>query len=179
MANYPNRTPRRMTRSMSGADRVARGLGWLSLGIGLYKLLAPKKLSGALGMKGVSGRVRAGGVREIASGVGALSANPTQAVWSRVGGDVLDLAALSYALQDRHNPRRQNIYLALTAVGVLTAVDLWCAKALSQRHAYQGGVTPDFRRRSGFPGGLISARGAARGFDVPNDMKDALPTPPR
>ncbi|MCP1328257.1 hypothetical protein [Halomonas sp. 707D4] len=164
-------------RSQSGADRVARGLGWLSLGIGLYKLLAPRRVGRSLGMRGVDGRVRAAGVRELASGIGALSDNPTPAVWSRVGGDVLDLAALTYALKDRHNPKRQNLYLALTAAGVLTAVDLWCAKALSRRHAYQGGVTPDYRGRSGFPAGLAAARGAARGFEVPRDMRHALPDP--
>ncbi|WP_447554508.1 hypothetical protein [Vreelandella sp. EE22] len=178
MAHYQHGTSRRMTRSLSSADKVARGLGWLSLGIGLYQLLAPKSVSRALGMRGVNGRVRAGGAREIVSGIGALSDNPTQAVWSRVGGDVLDLASLTYALQDRHNPKRQNVYLALTAVGVMTAVDLWCARALSQRHAYQGGITPDYRYRSGFPGGLESANGAARSFEVPDDMKDALPNPP-
>ncbi len=154
---------------------MARGLGWLSLGIGLYQLLAPKRVGRALGLRGVEGRIRAGGARELMSGVGALSDNPTQALWSRVGGDALDLASLTYALQDRHNPKRQNIYLALTAVGVLTAIDLWCARSLSRRHAYQGGVTPDYRHRSGFPGGLANARGGARDFEVPRDMRHALP----
>ena len=31
------------TRSMSPADKLARGLGWLSLGMGLYQLVAPRR----------------------------------------------------------------------------------------------------------------------------------------
>ncbi|MBE0464316.1 MAG: hypothetical protein ACTIDY_09765 [Halomonadaceae bacterium] len=167
-----------MTRSLSTADRVARGLGWLSLGLGLYQLLAPHKLGEQLGLRGHENKVRACGAREMISGIGALTDNPTPAIWSRVGGDTLDLAALTYALQDRHNPKRKNLYLALTAVGIITAVDVYCAQALSKRHAYQAGVTPDYSHRSGFPQGLESARGAARDFKVPNDMQDALPSLP-
>jgi hypothetical protein len=157
-----------MTQSQSSADKLARGLGWLSLGVGLYQLLAPGRITRELGMQGSENSM---------SGIGALSDNPTPAIWSRVGGDVLDLAALSFALKDEHNPKKQNVYLALTAVGILTALDYACAKALSQRHAYQGGATPDYSYRSGFPQGLASARGAALGFQVPADMKDALPSP--
>ena len=163
--------------SQSGADKLARGLGWLSIGIGLYQLLTPGKLTQKLGMQGNENNMRACGAREIITGIGAFSDNPTPAIWSRVGGDMLDLAALSFALKDAHNPKKQNMYLALTAVGILTAIDYACAKALSQRHAYQGGITPDYRQRSGFPKGLAGARGAASDFQVPADMKAALPSP--
>lgn len=166
-----------MTHSKSSLDKLAHGLGWLSLGIGLYQLLAPGKLTQQLGMQGSENSMRACGAREIMSGIGAFSDNPTPAIWSRVGGDVLDLAALTFALRDEHNTQKQNVYLALTAVGILTAIDCACAKALSQRHAYQGGATPDYSHRSGFPQGLESARGAAHGFEVPDNMKAALPTP--
>lgn len=166
-----------MTQSQSSADKLARGLGWLSLGVGLYQLLAPGRITRELGMQGSENSLRACGARGVISGIGALSDNPTPAIWSRVGGDVLDLAALSFALKDKHNPKKQNVYLALTAVGILTAIDYACAKALSQRHAYQGGATPDYRYRSGFPQGLASASGAALGFQVPADMQDALPSP--
>lgn len=149
------------TRSMSPADKLARGLGWLSLGMGLYQLVAPRRLSRALGMPHHANSIRACGAREIVSGIGALSDNPTNAIWSRVGGDVLDFAALTFALK-RYPSHKENHYLALTVVGVLAVVDVSCAKALSQRHAYQGGATPDYRQRSGFPNGLESAWGAAR-----------------
>ncbi|MDQ7731804.1 hypothetical protein QT231_03785 [Halomonas sp. SpR1] len=166
-----------MTQSLSPSDKLARGLGWLSLGVGLYQLLAPGKITQQLGMEGSENGMRACGVRGIMSGIGALSDNPTPAIWSRLGGDVIDLAVLTYALNDERNTKKENVYLALTAVGILTAIDCACAKALSKRHAYQGGVTPDYSHRSGFPQGLDSARGAALDFDVPADMKDALPSP--
>lgn len=166
-----------MAHSQSSSDKLARGLGWLSLGVGLYQLLAPGKLTQKLGMQGSENSMRACGARGVMSGIGALSDNPSTGIWSRVGGDMIDLAVLTYALKDNRNPKRENVYLALTAVGILTAIDYACAKALSQRHAYQGGVIPDYSHRSGFPRGLESARGAALGFQVPADMKAALPSP--
>ena len=172
MHNHTN-----MTQSLSSSDKLARGLGWLSLGIGLYQLLAPGKVTRQLGMEGRENSLRACGARGVMSGIGALTDNPTPAMWSRVGGDIIDLAVLTYALKDDRNPKKQNVYLALTAVGIITALDYACAKSLSQRHAYQAGVTPDYSYRSGFPQGLESARGAAQDFEVPADMKAALPTP--
>jgi len=166
-----------MTHSQSSSDKLARGLGWLSLGIGLYQLLAPGKLTRQLGMQGSENCMRACGARGVMSGIGALTDNPTPAIWSRLGGDVIDLAVLTYALKDEHNTKKENVYLALTAVSILTALDCACAKGLSQRHAYQSGATPDYSHRSGFPQGLASARGAAQDFQVPADMKDALPSP--
>lgn len=166
-----------MTHSQSSSDKLARGLGWLSLGMGLYKLLAPGKLTRQLGMQGNESSMRACGAREIMSGIGALSDNPTPAIWSRLGGDVVDLAVLTYALKDEHNTKKENVYLALSVVGILTAIDCACAKGLSPRHAYQRGITPDYSHRSGFPQGLASARGGAQDFQVPADMKDALPYP--
>ncbi|WP_346796738.1 hypothetical protein R5M92_14855 [Halomonas sp. Bachu 37] len=166
-----------MTRSLGTSDRMARGLGWLSLGMGLCKVLAPQKLTSALGIEGSENMVRACGARELLSGVGALTDNPTPAIWSRVGGDVLDFAGLTFALRDEYNPKKENVYLALAVVGTLTAVDFYCAEKLSKRHAYQGGVTPDYSQRSGFPLGLQRSRGAASDFAVPDDMKAALPSP--
>lgn len=165
-----------MTHSQSSSDKLARGLGWLSLGIGLYQLLAPGKLTRQLGMQGSENSMRACGARGVMSGIGALSDNPTPAIWSRLGGDVIDLSVLSYALKNERNTKKENVYLALTAVSILTALDYACVKSLSQRHAYQRGTTPDYSHRSGFPQGLESARGAAQDFQVPADMKDALPS---
>ncbi|MEC9483744.1 MAG: hypothetical protein UMU75_10575, partial [Halomonas sp.] len=76
--------------SLTGADRLARTLGWFSLGLGLYQVLAPRKITRSLGVEGTEPLVRACGAREIACGIGALSNNPTLAIWSRVGGDALD-----------------------------------------------------------------------------------------
>ena len=170
------RHSRSSTRSMSPADKLVRGLGWLSLGMGLYQLVAPRRLGRALGMPQRHNKIRACGARGVVSGISALSDNPTRAIWSRVVGDVLDFSALTFALK-RHPSHKENLYLALTAVGVLTIVDYGCAKALSQRHAYQGGITPDYSQRSGFPGGLKSAWGAARAEEGQAQLPPRLPAP--
>ena len=47
--------------SLGGADRLARALGWFSLGLGLAELLAPRLFTHALGMRGSEGLVRAYG----------------------------------------------------------------------------------------------------------------------
>lgn len=172
-----NRSDSYMSHSLHGSDRLARGLGWFSIGLGLCQVLAPRKLTKALGMEGTELMVRACGVREIACGVGALSNNPTLAIWSRVGGDALDLAGLAAALRDKHNPKKENVGAALVFVGVTTAVDLYCASKLNKRYAYQAGPTPDYSDRSGFPKPAAEMRGAASDFATPHDMQAKLPSP--
>ncbi len=64
------------------------------LGDGVVSASGPASgLSRVLGMPHRENKIRASGAREILSGIGALSDNPTNAIWSRVGGDVLDFAA--------------------------------------------------------------------------------------
>lgn len=166
-----------MSQSSDASDKLARGLGWFSIGLGLYKTLSPYSLTRHLGVEGKETLVRLCGAREILSGIGALSDNPTPAIWSRVGGDALDLAALATVMRDDHNYKKENVGLAMGLLVATTAVDLYCAQALNKRHAYQAGPTPDYSTRSGFPHGLEQARGAARDFNVPADMKAALPSP--
>lgn len=166
------------TSSLSTADRMARLVGWFSIGLGLWQLTKPDLWTRSLGMEGSENLVRLCATREVMTGMGALSPNPAPAMWARVGGDVLDLAALSWARRDETNPKRDTINMALIAMGALTAVDLYCAQSLGKRYAYQGGPTPDYRDRSGFPGGVASARGAAaRDFETPAHLKAALPSP--
>jgi hypothetical protein len=172
-----NRSHSYMSHSLHGSDRLARGLGWFSLGLGLCQMLAPRKLTKPLGMEGFEPMVMACGAREVACGIGALSNNPTLAIWSRVGGDALDLAALAAALRDKHNPKKENVGVALAAVGAVTALDLYCATQLKKRYAYQAGPTPDYSDRSGFPHPADSMRGAASDFETPKDMRAALPSP--
>ncbi|SFH70984.1 hypothetical protein [Modicisalibacter xianhensis] len=172
-----NRSHSYMSHSLHGSDRLARGLGWFSIGLGLYKMLAPRKLTEPLGMEGFEPMVRACGAREIACGVGALSTNPSLALWSRVGGDAMDLAALAAALRDKHNPKKENVGVALAAVGAITALDLVCASRIKKRYAYQAGPTPDYSDRSGFPRPAEAMRGTAGDFETPRDMRAALPSP--
>ena len=163
--------------SRDAADRLARGLGWFSLALGLVEVVAARRLARELGMRRQEDLVRAYGAREIATGLGILAArDPTPWIWGRVGGDALDLATLT-AGYDRRNPRRDNVALALAAVAGVTALDVVCAQALS---ADQGPrrPRPDYGDRSGFRRPPQAMRGAAaRDFEMPPDMR-AAPMPP-
>jgi len=68
---------------------AARGLGWVSLAIGLSELLAPRKLEQAMGIgNGQNTTVlRSMGLREIFHGIDILThEDPTPAVVARVAG---------------------------------------------------------------------------------------------
>jgi hypothetical protein len=152
------------------ADALARGLGWFSIGLGLAEVLAPRGLTRALGLDGHERLVRAYGMREIATGIGILAAkDPTPWIWGRVGGDALDLATLAGGFHDG-NRHKGNVGMALGAVAAVSALDVYCASALS------GGAQParpvrDYSGRSGFPREPDAMRGAAGDFAVPPDMR--------
>lgn len=119
-------------RRVDDGEMLANGLGWFSIGLGLYELLAPRHLARFLGSDQTS-LIQAYGVREIATGVGILSRRrPAEWVWGRVAGDALDLATLATGLDD-DNPRRRNVALAMAAVAGVTALDVLCATQLSRR----------------------------------------------
>ena len=78
--------------------------------------------------------VRALGMRELASGVAILSQRrPTGGLWSRVGGDLMDLALLGTAFTSKGaNARRAAATTA--AVAGVTVVDVCAASASRARH---------------------------------------------
>lgn len=167
------------SRSLQPSDRLAKGLGWLGIGLGLYQLLAPRSVTRTLGVEGAEAIVRTCGARGVATGIGALSVNPTQALWVRSAGDVLDLAALLALLADRDHPKRGSVKLALMAVGASAAASLYCAQKQTRRHAYQSGRMPDYSGRSGFPQGVERARGAVARSGGSSSRPAALPSPAR
>lgn len=116
----------------TNAKRLARGLGWFSLGLGMTELLAPKfiaKISGVPEKR--SGVIRLYGLREIASGIGIFTQkNPTEAMWSRVAGDVLDLTSLGLACTSP-DAKRGRITFATANVLAVTALDVIAARQLS------------------------------------------------
>lgn len=127
-----------------GSPAVSRalGLGLVSLGLGLAELLMPLGVARMLGLR-PSRQTRvllqALGAREIASGVGLVT-RPTSAtwIWSRVAGDLIDLALLGEGL---FSPQTQHGRLAGAAAAVLgvTAVDAVSA-AHTMREAKCGGL---------------------------------------
>lgn len=147
-----------------GTDRLARGLGWLSIGLGLAELIYGRRLGESLGMEDKSAVLRGYGLREIGTGLAIIMADdPKMGVWARVAGDVLDLATLMPALSDA-NPDRDRVRLAMAAVGALTVLDIACANALHARHRWAP-EPPDYGDRSGYPGGVAAARGTAAAWD--------------
>jgi hypothetical protein len=159
--------------SLDATDRLARALGWFSIGLGLTELLAPRALTRALGMEGSEALVRAYGVREIGAGIMTLSPDKGLGLQSRVAGDALDIATLLAAMRG-DNPKRDNVAIALAMVVGVTLLDIAGAKAVntSQRRSERPRRT--YRDRSGYPQGLERARGAARDFRTPPDMR-AIP----
>lgn len=151
------------------SESAAKGLGWFSIALGLTELFGAKQLTKALGMKGQEGLVRAFGARELVAGVLCLSVDDKVGVWSRVGGDALDIATLVAAYKD-DNPKKHNVALALAAVAGVTLLDLATAQGLTMRHSRNRSVKRDYSDRSGFPRGLAFARGSATDSRKPDDM---------
>jgi uncharacterized membrane protein len=132
-AEVPRMSARQLAQRCARKDvhRVARGLGWFSIGLGLTELMAPRAVGRLIGTRNHSSILRGYGLRELAAGVGILStARPAGWVWSRVAGDVVDLASLARAMGSERNQRGKTA-LGLAAVAGVTAVDIWCARQLS------------------------------------------------
>lgn len=115
-------------------QRLARALGWFSIGLGVTEILMPRRLAKAIGApKRWVVLLPLLGVREVASGLGILSQS-TSPAWmrSRIAGDVVDLALLGSAMRSRR-ARQPRLVLATTAVAGVTALDILCADLLSRR----------------------------------------------
>ncbi len=162
------------TRSLTTADRMARLLGWFSIGLGLAELIAPGRIAKAVGLEGKEGLLRAYGGREIASGVGALSVDAAPAMWSRVAGDLLDLGTLASGARNAEgeDQRRYAGYAIAAVVGV-TLLDLFVASTLTRQQSRSRGESRDYSDRSGFPKGAAQARAAAGDYETPADYRAA------
>ncbi|MBV8617180.1 MAG: hypothetical protein JOY66_25870, partial [Acetobacteraceae bacterium] len=158
--------------SLGASDRLGRALGWFSVGPGPIELVAPGRITRTLGMEGNEGLVRAYGAREIASGVLSLSVDKQAGLWSRALGDGLDIATVATALRP-DNPNRDNAGLALAMLVGIALVDLLGAGGTTVRHSSARRQNHDYRDRSGFPRGVANARGAARDFKAPSDLRAA------
>ena len=113
---------------------LAIALGWFSVALGAAEILAPRqvaRLIGAPSRERTTAALRAYGVRKIASGLAILS-DPKEAkwLWSRAGGDALDLASLSAAAGDE-SANRTRLALATAAVVGVAALDVLAAVRLN------------------------------------------------
>ena len=118
-------------------ESLAHALGWLSIGLGLAEIAAPRALAKLIGLNDNRTLLRMIGVREIASGVGILSRRrPVGWLWSRVGGDIMDFAVLGMAFTSP-NANRRRVAAATAAVTGVTVLDLRASQQLSSQPRLQ------------------------------------------
>lgn len=109
------------------AERLAKFLGWFSLGLGATALLAPRGVARMIGAKGDRTDctlLRVVGVQELACGLGILATRrPAGWMWARVAGDAAHVALTSTSLASgaRHPERMAATAAALVGVGALDA----------------------------------------------------------
>lgn len=165
LTSDPRRRPDPATRGL------AQGLGWFSIGLGLTEVACCDAIARWLGMPRAAPVIRAYGVRELLQGVGILgSRDPTPWIAARVAGDALDIATVLPGLEG-HNPRKDNVVIALAALAGVTVVDVICARNLAEAPvAPSRKVLRDYSRRSGFRRRAEAMRGAARDFQPPPDI---------
>ncbi|MGH7510473.1 MAG: SRPBCC family protein [Gemmatimonadales bacterium] len=125
----------RQREAQDGSEqKLARGLGWLSIGLGLAQIGAPRAVTRLIGVPDDEDNRKtmfAIGLREITSGVGILAGRPAGWLWSRVGGDVMDLALLGKALRS-DDADRTRVAAATAAVLGVTLLDLYTSQQISR-----------------------------------------------
>lgn len=175
------RIERKGPSSLTGPDRLARALGWFSIGLGVAELVAPGRIARSLGLADKERLIWAYGARELASAVPTLSVDKPIGLASRIAGDALDLATLASALR-RDNPKRNNAAIAMALVIGITLLDIAAYSGVKAAHSRNPGSGRDYSNRSGLPRGPQASRGLARkDFDIPADYRaegtvaDALP----
>jgi uncharacterized membrane protein len=137
-------------RRCSG-ERLAVGLGWFSIGLGLAELAAPRTMARLIGLHDEDARaatLQAFGAREVGNGI-AILAQPARAawLWSRVGGDALDLSFLAGHLTAEESDKRR-LAAAIAAVLGVTALDVIAARQLGRATADAEGSRAARRRRN-------------------------------
>ena len=123
-------------------EKLVKGLGWFSIGLGLCEIFAPRALSRLIGVKPHTGLMRLLGARELMSGIGILT-QPDSSTWidARVAGDAMDLALLGGSFfSEKSHPGR--LAFATAAVAGVTAVDVLCSKDLKEGPGTQSTLAP-------------------------------------
>lgn len=126
---------RRPQGTLGRGERLARGLGWFSLGLGLAQIAAPRAVARLLGVRESPRHrkvIRAIGAREVAAGLGILSrSRPAAWLWMRVTYDVMDLALLGSTLRAKRTEQRR-IAMAAAATAGFTLLDVLAGLQLSR-----------------------------------------------
>ncbi|MEX0790307.1 MAG: SRPBCC family protein [Actinomycetota bacterium] len=124
---------RRSAENISMTDRrVARGLGWFSLGLGIPQVLMPGRVNKLAGLENTLFKrqvMRLMGLREITAGVGIFGSQPKPAewLWARTAGDAVDLLLLQSAFRNPANRKGRLMFATANVIGV-TAADVMQAR---------------------------------------------------
>ena len=114
-------------------DSWSRALGWFSIGLGVAQIAAPRAMARLIGVPDdhtTRNTMLALGLRELTSGVGILSRPESSAWrWSRVGGDIMDLALLGRALET-DGADRERVLAATAAVVGVTLLDVLASRSV-------------------------------------------------
>lgn len=130
-------------RATESAKRIAKGLGWFSLGLGTAQVIAPGIVARVIGAPDkplTRWIMRGAGVREILAGIGILSAKkPAPFVSGRFGADLIDLALLAAAFRSPESSKAR-LFVTTAAVAGVTVLDFLTAREL-ERTEGAGAVT--------------------------------------
>lgn len=130
-----------MGRKFKAWDRVGTGLALFGIGLGVMEIVAPGKLAKVIGSKPSDILMRTFGTREIGSGLAILRSDSNKAgLWSRVGGDALDIGALGLALLKSRGSKAKIASSLVSVLGV-TALDYLAARNAGTRTKARGAVS--------------------------------------
>ena len=150
---------------------MAAGLGYFSIALGIAELVMPRAIRRAAGIEAPDALVRGYGVREIATGVAILMTHDaTPWIWGRVAGDALDIATVAAAPPDWRGGDRKKPW----ALGALAGGH--GGRSVLRHLPQPGKGRPPHRARrlqqpQRVPAGSAAARGAARDFQTPRDIR--------
>ena len=113
---------------------IKRGLGVLSIGLGLAAVIAPRRFGARIGLDDSPEKVAAFGARELGAGAALLSpVKPSPFLWTRVLGDAMDLYALTTAV-GAPGAKRNLLTAAIAGVVAITILDVLVAAEATSRH---------------------------------------------
>jgi hypothetical protein len=116
------------------AHRLPRGLGWLSIGLGLTELTFAGGICKLLKIRGQTGTVRVLGARELLTGIGLLSQPERREwLWARVAGDAIDLSLLGTTLNGSRSSASAWRFASTVAVLGITLIDIYAASMPRRR----------------------------------------------
>ncbi|RAU93411.1 malate dehydrogenase [Mycobacterium colombiense] len=110
-------------------NTLVKVLSGASIGLGVSELVAPGKVAAIAGVDDTSRSrrvIRALGVRECGHGA-ALLGGPAKLVWTRVAGDVLDMALLIAGVVARGPGRRRQGAISAALLSGIAGLDLYTA----------------------------------------------------